>query len=104
MTRLVKDTTGVGAQDTGSVWRRTRYHGQGVEMSMSDWGGWTGEVGTRPELVQKAHRVSGKGLDTLQKGVRICGTRKDRQEGAKGVQRRLGGLLDRSSKSPEFLG
>ena len=48
--------------------------------------------------------MSRKGLDTLQKGVRICGTRKDRQEGAKGVQRRLGGLLDRSSKSLEFLG
>ena len=77
---------------------------KGVKMSMSDWGRQTGEVGMRPELVQKAHRVSGKGLDTLQKDVRICGMRKDRQEGAKGVQRQLGGLLDRSSKSLEFLG
>ena len=56
-------------------------------MSMSDWGGQTGEVGTQPESVQRGHGVSGKGLDTLQKSVRICGTRRNRQEGAKKVQR-----------------
>ena len=77
---------------------------KGVEVTMSDWGRQTGEVGTQPELVQKALEASRKGQDTSQKGVRICRTRKDRQEGAKGVQRRLGGLLDRSSECPEFLG
>ena len=44
---------------------------EGVKVTMSDWGGQTGEVGTQPELVQKAHRVSGKELDTSDKGVEV---------------------------------
>ena len=60
---------------------------EGVKVTTSDWGGQTGEVGTRPELVQKALGASGKGLDTSQKGVRILQDKEGQTGGAKRVQR-----------------